>query len=118
MEFRRYFIADGAPKTDDIELSYYDAERRSYATVSCPGVALEYVSGADEATGPAAVAAVGDDESGAGVLKVRFAPFESAPETGTVPCRREALTVTESSGRWVRVDDGRIAGWVKQEDLP
>lgn len=118
MEFRRYFIADGAPKTDDIELSYYDAEKRSYATVSCPGVALAYVSGADEATGPAIVAAVGDDESGAGVLKVRFAPFESAPETGTVPCRREALTVTESSGRWVRVDDGRIAGWVKQEDLP
>ena len=117
MEFRRYFVADGAPETDGFSLSYYDAEKRAYATVSCPGVVLGYVSD-DEEQGPTVVDAVAEDADGGELVKVRFAPFESAAEIGTVPCRAESLKVTETSGRWVRVDDGRMAGWIKKEELP
>lgn len=117
VEFRRYFVADGTPVTGALSLSYYDAETRAYRTVECPGVALTYT--AEEAQGIESVVVNATDEaSHPERLRLRFAPSESAPEIGRIDPRAGGLTVTETSGLWVRVDDGRHAGWVKQEELP
>ncbi|MCB1132767.1 MAG: tetratricopeptide repeat protein [Verrucomicrobiae bacterium] len=50
--------------------------------------------------------------------KVSLSPFESAGETGTLPAGREVRTGDERNGfRWVSVDGGATAGWMKIEDI-
>ena len=48
---------------------------------------------------------------------LRFAPRESAREVAFTSKRADELTVTETIGEWVRVDDGVHAGWVKRKEL-
>lgn len=50
--------------------------------------------------------------------KVRFSPFESAGETGTLPAGREVRTGEERNGfRWVSMDGGATEGWMKSRDV-
>lgn len=40
--FRRYFVADGAPKTPEAEIAYYDINEKRYRRVKFGGTALKY----------------------------------------------------------------------------
>lgn len=116
MTFKRYCVADGSPKTEDLTLCYYDVSRREYVTARAPGVALTYVP-EDARTEDRVVVNAGEGAARE-LVPLLFAPAEGAAEIGKVDPADEALVVTETSGPWARVDDGRRAGWVKQEDLP
>ena len=43
IEYRRYFVADGTPKSPRFSVSYYDPRKQAYQTVSVGGTALKYV---------------------------------------------------------------------------
>lgn len=43
IEYRRYFVADGAAKTPRFSISYYNARKKSYQTVTTGGTWLKYV---------------------------------------------------------------------------
>lgn len=112
--FTRYFVADGSPETDPLSLSYYDVQSSSYRRVTSPGIRLTYHSESEEEE-PKKVVVNAKDE--AAPLPIRFAPQEGSSEVALVD-RDAKLSVTERKGPWVRVDDGRHAGWIKEEDLP
>ncbi len=117
VEFKRYFVANGAADTGELSLSYYDAVDKKYKTVSCPGARLAYLP--DETSGEQALVSIADGQDGACArVPLRFAPSETAREIGLIDPASAALVVTEQQGPWCRVDDGRRAGWVKKEDLP
>lgn len=42
VSYRRFFIADGARTTPQLEISYYDPESRSYRRAACGGHRIEY----------------------------------------------------------------------------
>lgn len=114
--FRRYFVADGRTKTDEISIPYYDVESKSFKRVSAPGRKLKYVSSKE--TSSAAVVVNGESANlKADGIKIRFAPRESAREIGLVKRSSPKWTISEEYQGWVRVDDGEHAGWVKKEDL-
>ena len=114
--FRRYFVADGRTKTDEISIPYYDVESKSFKRVSAPGRKLKYVSSKE--TPSAAVVVNGESANfKADGVKIRFAPRESAREIGLVKRSSPKWAISEEYQGWVRVDDGECAGWVKKEDL-
>ena len=43
IEYRRFFVADGAPETPRLEISYYDPRKKSYGVVRAGGTKLVYV---------------------------------------------------------------------------
>ena len=43
IEYRRYFVADGAASTPTMTISYYDPRQKAYKTVSAGGTRLVYV---------------------------------------------------------------------------
>ena len=43
IEYRRFFVADGAPATPRLSVSYFDPRTKSYKTVTTGGTPLEYV---------------------------------------------------------------------------
>ena len=43
IEFRRYFVADGAPRTPVLEIPYYSPRTKSYKRAKTGGTALKYV---------------------------------------------------------------------------
>ena len=116
--FRRYFVADGSPKTDDMTLSCYDTAARKYVRVTAPGVGLKYVPTAEEdASAKATVVVNAEGGAAADKAEIRFAPRLSSPVIGKCDVSDGKATVTETLGPWVRVDDGRRAGWMKKENL-
>lgn len=44
IEYRRFFVADGAPKTPEFSISYYDPRAKTYRTAKTGGTTLTYVS--------------------------------------------------------------------------
>lgn len=116
--FRRYFVADGRPATEEVSFSYYDVDAREYRRISSRGMPLRYA--AEKEDEPATVVVndgIGAGEHGGRLLRLRFAPRESAREVAVSESSSANLSVTETFGDWVRVDDGRHAGWVRKEDL-
>ena len=43
IEYRRFFVADGAPETPLLTISYYDPRKKSYGAVTAGGTKLVYV---------------------------------------------------------------------------
>ena len=43
IEYRRYFVASGAPKTPELSISYYDPRTKEYKTAKAGGIPLVYV---------------------------------------------------------------------------
>ena len=43
IEYRRYFVASGAPKTPELSISYYDPRTKEYKTATAGGTSLVYV---------------------------------------------------------------------------
>lgn len=115
VSWSEYFIADGREAVPPAEIAYYDVKTRTYATVKSAACALTYVS---DAAAPAAKVAVDagerTDEAPLKVVRLRFHPSDTAPVVGEVSGRP---TVTEERGAWMRVDDGRHAGWVRKEEM-
>lgn len=111
--YKKLFRATGEAKTPDISFSYYDPSKKEYRRVTAKGVPLKYTVRKD---GEADSVVIGLDKADSKTV-LRFAPRESAREVAFTSKRAEELTVTETVGEWVRVDDGVHAGWVKRKDL-
>ncbi len=105
-----YFIADGATRTPDISLVYYDTGKKDYVRVMAKGCPLRYYTAQQEEAESVAMDAVDTN-----VLRLRFAPTQSAPLVATVP--KAATPVLETNGVWARVALDGHAGWVLQEEL-
>lgn len=43
-EWRRYFVADGTPRTPELSIVYYDPEAKAYRTVRAGGTKVDYTS--------------------------------------------------------------------------
>lgn len=111
--YKRLFRVSGEAETPDVSFSYYDPSKKEYRCVTAKGVPLKYTVRKE---GEADSVVIGLDKA---VSKnvLRFAPRESAREVAFTSKRADELTVTETVGEWVRVDDGVHAGWVKRKDL-
>ena len=116
IRFRRYFVADGSPKTDGFSFPYYDVTAKDYRRATAPGVPLSYVPEENDAPRTVVVNAAEGKMPG-GLVKLRFAPRESSKEVATADPKSGSLAVTETHGSWVRVDDGRHAGWIRKDEL-
>ena len=112
----RYFIADGTAKTPDVEFSYYDVSAKSYRRVIARGQPLMYSAETDGEAETVVVNAENGEDGGA-LVKLRFAPAESAPEIATIDSAAARPATTEEHGEWVRVDDGKHAGWARKDEL-
>ena len=44
IEYRRFFVADGAPATPVVSISYYDPRKKAYRTATAGGTQLKYVA--------------------------------------------------------------------------
>ena len=117
--FRRYFVADGRAKTDDVSFSCYDTAAKKYVRLTAPGVGLKYVPTREDAAAAASTVVVnaGGDGATTDAAAIRFAPRVSSPAIGYCAVSDPKTTVTETFGPWVRVDDGRRAGWMKKEEF-
>ena len=113
---KRYFVADGSPAVDSVKISYYDTKQRRFASVSSGEMPLRYTSHAEDAAETVMVDKGGEKQKG-DLVPLRFAPRASARTVAMLDAASGKLRVTEESGRWVRVDDGRHAGWVLKEEV-
>lgn len=116
---RRYFVADGSGKVPDQSLVFYDTARREYRRIVASGPALSYWSGDEDEASSVAVNAA-DAEKTAKALRLRLFPKDRSPVVCTLAVGdggTGSLTETEHSGEWVRVDDGRHAGWIRKGEL-
>lgn len=111
--YKKLFRATGEAKTPDISFSYYNPSKKDFSRVIAKGVPLKYITSKERD----AKAVVIDAAKGVTKTVLRFAPRESAREVAFTSKRADELTVTETVGEWVRVDDGVHAGWVKRKDL-
>ena len=111
--YKKLFRATGEAKTPDISFSYYSPTKKDFSRVIAKGVPLKYITSKERD----AKAVVIDAAKGVTKTVLRFAPRESAREVAFTSKRTDELTVTETVGEWVRVDDGVHAGWVKRKDL-
>lgn len=111
--FKRLFRARGEALTPDVSFSYYDPSLKEFRRATAKGVPLKYVARKERETKSVVINA----EKDAPRTVLRFAPRESAREIASTSKRRDELSVTETSGEWVRVDDGSHAGWVRKKDL-
>ncbi len=48
IDYKRFFVADGAPKTPEVSISYYDPRDRQYKRATALGTSLEYGSAEDK----------------------------------------------------------------------
>lgn len=110
---KKLFRVSGETATPDVSFSYYDPSEKEYRRVTAKGVPLKYTVRKE---GEADSVVIGLDKAVSKTV-LRFAPRESAREVAFTSKRAEELTVTETVGEWVRVDDGVHAGWVKRKDL-
>ena len=113
---RRYFVADGSPAVDSARLSYYDTTHHRYESVASGKMPLMYSSKARD-DGETVVVDKGGAKQSGDLVTLRFAPRASARAIATLDATSGKLRVTEESGRWVRVDDGRHAGWALKEEI-
>lgn len=113
---KRYFVADGSPAVDSVKISYYDTKQRRFASVSSGEMPLRYTSHAEDVAETVMVDKGGEKQKG-DLVPLRFAPSASARTVAMLDAASGKLRVTEESGRWVRVDDGRHAGWVLKEEV-
>lgn len=111
--YKRLFRVSGEAETPDVSFSYYDPSKKEYRCVTAKGVPLKYTVRKE---GEADSVVIGLDKAVSKTV-LRFAPRESAREVAFTSKRADELTVTETVGEWVRVDDGVHAGWVKRKDL-
>ena len=111
--YKKLFRATGEAKTPDISFSYYNPSKKDFSRVIAKGVPLKYITSKERD----AKAVVIDAAKGVTKTVLRFAPRESAREVAFTSKHADELTVTETVGEWVRVDDGVHAGWVKRKDL-
>lgn len=112
--FTRYTVADGRTKTDPVSFSWYDTAGKKYREAMAEGVAITYVPEEESVT---EALVVNREESREGLVPIRLAPSSSARETGLVDPKDPALRITETWRGYVRVDDGKKAGWARKEDL-
>lgn len=112
----KYFVADGSPTTPGADFCYYDVTAKGYRRATAKGQPLLYSAG-EEAEAETVVVNTQSGEAGGRRLRLRFAPAESAPEVAAIDSAAAKLTVTEARGAWVRVDDGRHAGWAREGEL-
>ena len=114
--WRAYFVADGRDVVPPARIVYYDTQSRTYKTATSQPVKLVYGSTRTEQASDVVVDAAKDaaDASAARAVRLRFYPSDDAPVVGTTTGRPR---VTEERGLWMRVDDGRRAGWVRKEEL-
>lgn len=110
---KKLFRVSGEAATPDVSFSYYDPSEKEYRRVTAKGVPLKYTVRKE---GEADSVVIGLDKAVSKTV-LRFAPRENAREVAFTSKRAEELTVTETVGEWVRVDDGVHAGWVKRKDL-
>ncbi len=113
--YRLYERAEGDAKTPPITIPYYDLEKKEYTRAKAAGIPLRYTSPTTNAA-PTRVAINLDDKrrGTAALLPIRFAPRREARILGTLAPSESR--VTETAGVWVRLDDGRRAGWVLKSD--
>lgn len=113
---RRYFVADGAPATDAVSVPYYDTAKRKFAVATARGMAIAYTRGAEAEAERVVLDDTGAREGGR-LVELRFAPKDSARAVAAVDASAAELRRTERTGAWLRVDDGRHAGWVRASEL-
>ena len=115
--WREYFVADGRDVVPPARIVYYDTASRTYKAATSQPVKLVYGSTRPETASDVVVDAAAKDAadpSGVRALRLHFYPSDGAPIVGTTAGRPR---VTEERGLWMRVDDGRRAGWVRKEEL-
>ncbi|MGN0855250.1 MAG: BatD family protein [Kiritimatiellia bacterium] len=116
VSWHEYFIADGRAAVPPAEVVYYDVTTRTYQTARSAAIGLTYISVEESPAATVAVdAGARPAEESAKVLPLRFYPSARAPVIGKTTGRP---IVTEERGAWLRVDDGRQAGWIRKEELP
>lgn len=112
--WKKYFVADGSARVPDVSCSYYDPVQRKFLRATGKGPALHYEVQAEETSEAVAVDTKGGQEK---TVKLRFAPWPEAQELGAVQVSAGGLVTLEEYRDWVRVDDGRHAGWIRKEEL-
>ena len=97
----------------------YDTAAKKYVRVTAPGAGLKYVPTAEDPATAAATVVVnaGRERASESAVELFFAPRASAPSIGFADMTGGKPSVTETSGDWVRIDDGRRAGWTRKENL-
>ena len=114
--YRLYCRAEGSPRTPEITIPYYDLDEKAYKVASAPGITLKYVAPTTNVAPSRVAINLGDKaHANAALISLRFAPRRDARVLGTVSVNE--CRVTESSGEWVRLDDGRRAGWALKKDV-
>ena len=113
--YRLYARAEGAARTPDIAIPYYDLKTKSYAVASVPGVRLRYESSGTNAS-PARVAVnlEAPGEKREPLVALRFAPRRTARTLAWA--NPDRCRETERDGEWVRLDDGGHAGWAPRSE--
>lgn len=107
--WRRYVVAAGDEKLPDATLTCYDTDTKTYRTLTAAGATLRYKAPGEEVAETVAVNGAG--KAGGRELKLRFAPRADAAVVAVADADASPVA-TETSGDWVRLDDGRHAGWV------
>ncbi len=114
--YRLYTRADGKARTPAVKIPYYDLEKKEYKVASAPGITLNYVAPTTNAAPSRVAVNLGDKaHANAALISLRFAPRREARALGTASVKE--CRVTEVSGEWVRLDDGRRAGWALKKDM-
>lgn len=112
---RRYVVADGRADTGDFDFCWYDTAAKDYRRLKSRGMRLSYKAPAAEASRPGKVVVnASSGENGGKSLVLKFSPRADAPDVA--PAGAGPFEILERSGGWVRVDDGRHAGWLRAED--
>lgn len=115
ISWRKYFVADGRTVIPGGKIHYYNSEKRQFDAVSSPDHQLQYVKALEPLRQTVAVDAL-KGKKPSEVIELRFYPGSAAPVVAAVPISDD-MVPTEEYGRWVRIDDGQKAGWVKKDEL-
>lgn len=111
--FRRYWRASGESALPPLELSYFDVDRQQYAVARAPAIRLEYHSDDLPATNVEVVVNAPGADVPQTAVEAKLYPRDSAPAIGLIDLQSPSCRELERQGRWRRLDDGRLAGWVK-----
>ena len=111
-KWRRFFIADGKDELPPFKLAYFDTLSQSYKYAQTAPIKLRYV--ADEPIDAAKESkAVDVNKTEGNLTRLYFAPDEKSPVIGHTSSPVDKLQVTHTYLDWLRVDDGKQAGWMK-----
>ena len=113
--YRTYFRAEGAKRTPQITIPYYDIEKKAYCTASAPGIALQYRLPSTNVAPERVAINLGEEaQTKLKLATAHFAPRSSAKVLGTLSLKD--CHKTEEVGEWVRLDDGHHAGWILKKE--